>query len=95
MLSFTQFLIEKELATPSDRSDSGGMTPPLTKDEHRLLARYLRQMAPFVEQKYPHSEWCELETGLWHTCDCGAAEDREKAFDKLTHVWLKRRGCVK
>ena len=37
--------------------------------------------------KFPHSEWCELETGLWDECDCGASEERVKLYSRF----LKKR----
>ncbi len=53
---------------------------------------YMNPLYFVVNAKYPHSQWCELETGLWHSCDCGASDERETALDKITNVWLKRRG---
>jgi hypothetical protein len=63
-----------------------------TKDEQRVYSRYIDSLYPYILRKYPHSEWCELETGFWHDCDCGASNDRDKALAKILQVWLKRRG---
>ena len=30
-----------------------------------------------------HANWCELETGLWHTCDCCLGWHREELANLL------------
>jgi hypothetical protein len=33
--------------------------------------------------KFPHAEWCELNTGLWDECDCGASDKRIKLYERF------------
>lgn len=48
----------------------------------------------FVNAKFPHAEWCELETGLWHECDCGASEERMRIWG-IIHAKERRLNCTK
>ncbi len=64
----------------------------LTVEENRELREYRNSLFPLVLAKHPHSDWCELVTGLWHECDCGASDERQRAMDKIAYTWLKRRG---
>lgn len=42
-----------------------------------LIIKYCR-LADGKDSPRTHASWCELETGLWHSCDCYLGWHREE-----------------
>lgn len=46
----------------------------------QLILKYCRDLAAMRKE---HARWCELETGLWHSCDCGL----DDSINDLVHIY--------